>query len=155
MRKISVWIFCGMLLPATILPGQGKNAKTITAAQLRDYLTFVAADEMEGRDTPSRGLNTTAKFLATHLSRWGLRPGGEENTYFQKIALRRDRTNPAQTHAEVNGRIFRFGADFLDREQVAGTASGALVYVGHGWLIKAKISIRMRASTSKTKSWSF
>lgn len=138
MRKVRVWIFCGILLPATMLPGQGKNAKAITAAQLQDYLTFVAADEMEGRDTPSRGLNTTAKFLATNLSRWGLRPGGEENTYFQKIALRRDRTNPAQTHAEVNGRIFRFGADFLDREQVAGTASGALVYVGHGWLIKAK-----------------
>ncbi len=28
-------------------------AENITAAQLKDYLYFVASDEMEGRDTPS------------------------------------------------------------------------------------------------------
>ena len=33
---------------------------TISAAQLRSYLSFIASDEMEGRDTPSRGLDTTA-----------------------------------------------------------------------------------------------
>ncbi len=37
-----------------------KSAQTITAAQLKDYLSFVASDEMEGRATPSRGLYTTA-----------------------------------------------------------------------------------------------
>src|ERR1043166_1995465 len=42
---------------------------TIAAAQLRDYLSFIASDEMEGRDTPSRGLDTTAKFLAMNLHR--------------------------------------------------------------------------------------
>jgi len=127
----------GILLTASA-HGQGKSANAITAAQLRDYLTFIAADEMEGRNTPSRGLNTAAKFLAMNLSRWGLKPVGDEGTYFQKIALQRRRTDPAQTRAEVNGRSFHFGADFLNREPTPGTASGALVYVGHGWLIKAK-----------------
>src|SRR5687767_4586450 len=31
-----------------------RGGDTIAAAQLRDYLTFIASDEMEGRDTPSR-----------------------------------------------------------------------------------------------------
>jgi Zn-dependent M28 family amino/carboxypeptidase len=138
MRKISlITIGFGILLTVPAF-GQGRNANAITAAQLKDYLRFVAADEMEGRDTPSRGLNTTAKFIATQLSRWGLKPAGDDGSYFQKIALRRNRTDPAQTRAEINGRPFHFGADFLDREQIAGTVGGPVVYAGNGWLIKSK-----------------
>lgn len=43
-------------------------AEQITAAQLKDYLSFIASNELEGRDTPSRGLNIAAKFIATNLS---------------------------------------------------------------------------------------
>src|SRR5215208_3400125 len=46
-----------------------RGIDTISASQMKDYLTFIASDEMEGRDTPSRGLDTTAKFLALNLSR--------------------------------------------------------------------------------------
>jgi len=62
-----------------------KIAEGVTADQLKDYLYFVASDEMEGRDTPSRGLDTTAKFIAMNLSRWGFKPAGDDGTFFQKI----------------------------------------------------------------------
>src|SRR5574338_1591829 len=68
-------------LPASVTTQRGVD--TIAANQLRDYLTFIASDEMEGRDTPSRGLNTTAKFLAMNLSRWGFKPAGDDGTFFQ------------------------------------------------------------------------
>ncbi|HKQ08284.1 MAG TPA: M20/M25/M40 family metallo-hydrolase [Blastocatellia bacterium] len=113
------------------------NADYIKAEQLKDYLYFVASDEMEGRDTPSRGLDTTAKFLAMTLSRWGLKPAGDEGTYFQRIMLRREKVVPAQTHAEINGQNFSYGDDFL-AQPVNGTASGPLIYVGHGFMFKAK-----------------
>src|SRR2546427_187887 len=71
-------------------PSAHGNADYITAAQLKDYLTFIASDEMEGRDTPSRGLDTTAGYLVSQLSRWGLKPAGDNGTYFQRIALRRE-----------------------------------------------------------------
>ena len=45
---------------------------------------------MEGSDTPSRGLDITAKFLATNLSRWGFKPAGGDGTFFQKITMRRE-----------------------------------------------------------------
>src|SRR5438045_4169684 len=82
-----------------------RGADVIAASQLRDYLSFIASDEMEGRDTPSRGLDTTAKFLAMNLSRWGFTPAGDAGSYLQHIALRRDRIDPAQTRVEVNGRV--------------------------------------------------
>src|SRR2546423_10474677 len=95
--------------PSSSLATSRKLADQITAAQLKDYLYFVASDEMEGRDTPSRGLDTTAKFIAMNLSRWGIRPAGDEGTYFQKIGLRRTRLNPSQTSAEIAGQSFKYG----------------------------------------------
>lgn len=118
-------------------PSTRGNADYITAAQLHDYLYFIASDEMEGRDTPSRGLNTAAKFISTNLSRWGLQPAGDDGTYFQRIALRRNKVDPAQTHAEINGEHFSFGNDLL-AGQADGMVSGPLVYVSHGWVIKDK-----------------
>jgi Zn-dependent M28 family amino/carboxypeptidase len=114
-----------------------ETAEKITAAQLRDYLYFVASDEMEGRDTPSRGLDTVAKFLAMNLSRWGLKPAGDNGTYFQKINLRRSRLDPSKTQAEIAGHKYTLGEDFFASLN-PGTASGQVVYVGHGWVIKNK-----------------
>src|SRR6266545_5192955 len=104
------------------------NADYITAAQLRDYLTFIASDEMEGRDTPSRGLDTTAQYLASQLSRWGLKPAGDNGTYLQRIALGRNKIDAARTRAEINGQAFNYGEDFL-ASVAAGSVSGQLVYV--------------------------
>ena len=71
-----------------------KAANNITAAQMKDYLYFIASDEMEGRDTPSRGLDTTAKFIGMNLSRWGFKPAGDNGTFYQTIALKKN-TPPA------------------------------------------------------------
>jgi hypothetical protein len=121
-----------------------RAAEQITSQQLKDYLTFVASDEMEGRDTPSRGLDITAKFIALNLSRWGLKPGGDDGTFFQRIAMRRFKINPAATRAEMGSQSFSYGTDFLASTSVGvssptgGSASGQLVYVGSGWIIKSK-----------------
>src|SRR6185295_11798807 len=114
-----------------------RGAETITAAQLRTYLSFIASDEMEGRDTPSRGLDTVAKFIAVSLSRWGFKPAGDDGTFFQKIALRREQIDPAKTIAEINGQKFTPGDDFLP-STVAATMTGPLVYVGRGWIVQPK-----------------
>ncbi|HEX8178814.1 MAG TPA: M28 family peptidase [Pyrinomonadaceae bacterium] len=114
-----------------------KAAEKITAASLSERLHYVASDAMRGRDTPSPGLNETAKFIADNLKRWGIKPAGDDGTYFQRIPLKRTKVDTAQTHAELGDRVFRVGADFLPANR-SGAAEGALVYVGHGWLVKTK-----------------
>jgi hypothetical protein len=114
-----------------------RGLETITAEQMRSYLSFIAADEMEGRETPSRGLDTVAKFIALNLGRWGLKPAGDEGTFFQKIALRRDPIELTKSSAEINGEKFKAGDDFIPNA-VAATVSGPLVFVGNGWVIKSK-----------------
>ncbi|HEV2835356.1 MAG TPA: M20/M25/M40 family metallo-hydrolase [Pyrinomonadaceae bacterium] len=114
-----------------------RGVDTIAAAQLRDYLTFIASDEMEGRDTPSRGLDTTAKFLAMNLTRWAFKPAGDNGSFFQRIDLRRDRADTGQSKVEYFGRALTSGTDFLPAGG-SGNVSGSLVFAGNGWFIKSK-----------------
>ena len=114
-----------------------RAVETIAADQLRDYLTFIASDEMEGRDTPSRGLDTTAKFLAMNLTRWGFKPAGDAGSFFQRIELRRDRADSGQTKVELNNRALTGGTDYLPAGG-SGSASGQLVFAGNGWFVKSK-----------------
>ena len=116
-----------------------KAAENITAAQLKDYLYFVASDEMEGRDTPSRGLNLTAKFIGTMLSRWNFKPAGDDGTFYQKIALVRESPDAENSNLTVGGQKFNYGEDFY---RVTGNSENAIsapvVYGGDGWFFKAK-----------------
>ena len=114
-----------------------RGLDTISAAQIRDYLTFIASDEMEGRDTPSRGLDTTAKFLATNLSHWDFKPAGDDGSFFQRIELRRYRADSGQTKVEYNGKTLTAGTDYLPAGG-SGNATGQLLFAGNGWLIKSK-----------------
>ncbi len=116
---------------------KARGVETIAAAQLKSYLSFIASDEMEGRDTPSRGLDTTAKFIAMNLGRWGFKPMGDDGTFFQTIMLRRDVLDATQTSAKINGQEFRMGEDFLP-SAVSATLSGPFVFAGSGWVIKGK-----------------
>ena len=101
------------------------------------YLTFIASDEMEGRDTPSRGLDLTAKFLAMNLGRWGFKPAGDNNSFFQRIDLRRDRADSGQTKVEYLGRTLTSGTDYLPAGG-SGTVTGQIVFAGTGWFVKSK-----------------
>jgi Zn-dependent M28 family amino/carboxypeptidase len=114
-----------------------RAAEKITAEQLRDYLNFVSSDEMEGRDTPSRGLDLTAKFIAMNLSRWGIKPAGDEGTYFQKITLRRTTTSPTDSRVVIGGQTFNYGDGFL-AAPVPTDTTGAMVFAGHGWVVNSK-----------------
>src|SRR5262252_8515669 len=54
----------------------------ISADSLRGQLSFIASDLLEGRDTPSRGLDMAAEYIAAQFRRAGLEPVGD-NGYFQ------------------------------------------------------------------------
>lgn len=113
------------------------NTDGITAEQMRKYLTFIASDELEGRDTPSRGLDIGAMYIADHLRTWGLKPAGDNGTYFQKFPMKRSKIDTVNTRFDLNGQNFAYGDDFLVN-LTAGSGSGNVVYAGSGWVHKAK-----------------
>jgi hypothetical protein len=125
-------------------------AEQITAEQLKDYLYFVASDEMEGRDTPSRGLDLTAKFIALNLKRWGFKPAGDDGSFLQTMALSRDAVEAEKNTLEIGGQKFAFGEDFL---RVGGNAAvnAPIVFARDGWFVKSKNIDALKGVDAKGK----
>lgn len=159
MKRILLPVLAGLILilPVAAQPKKAKagaapaaattaNVDGITEAQLRDYLYFIASDEMEGRDTPSRGLDTTAKFIGMMLSRWGYQPAGDNGTYYQKIKLSRDKVEGEKSSLSLNGQTFKYGDDFLSQGP-AGMGTYKAVYAGNGWFIKGKMDAYQSGSS--------
>ena len=56
----------------------------ISAESLRGNVSFLSSDALEGRATPSRGLDVAAEFLASRFRAAGLEPIGPNDSYFQE-----------------------------------------------------------------------
>ncbi|WP_297337223.1 M28 family peptidase [Algoriphagus sp.] len=67
-------------------PVQVKYANTITAEDLEEHLTFLASDEMKGRDTGSPEGLIAANYLADFYKELGL-TGPVDGSYFQQVPL--------------------------------------------------------------------
>lgn len=80
---------------ATQLPAQqagavAKAAAAITETDVARHIFTIADDSMMGRDTPSRGLELTAKYVADQFQKFGLKPAGDNGTWFQRYSLPND-----------------------------------------------------------------
>jgi hypothetical protein len=120
--------------PTGIAPGREKITNTL----LKDYLYFIASDELEGRNTPSKGLNVAAKFIAMNLSRWGLKPGGDNGSFWQKMTLVRKKLDLKNSYITLNNQRYKHGEDFLYAQGEEVDFTAPVVFVGHGWVIKSK-----------------
>src|SRR5712692_852161 len=54
----------------------------VSADSMRGHLSFIASDALEGRNTPSRGLDIAAEYIAAQFRRSSLEPAGDVS-YFQ------------------------------------------------------------------------
>ena len=82
-------------LRAQTAPPRDRAAATITAADVARHIGVIADDSMLGRDTPSRGLELTARYVADQFRRFGLRPGGDRGGWFQRYPITRRQFDPA------------------------------------------------------------
>lgn len=83
----------------TLSPAQAQLLSSISADAMRGHLSFLASDALEGRGTPSRGLDIAAEYIASQFRAAGLEPLGDDG-YFQtadwrQIAPERERAKYA------------------------------------------------------------
>jgi hypothetical protein len=94
MRSI-VTIASLSLIPVLTLGGQSRSLspavrrglESITAADVKRRIEVIADDSMRGRDTPSPGLEATARYIASEFRTVGLAPGGDSGTFIQRYPL--------------------------------------------------------------------
>src|SRR5579871_1501682 len=62
----------------TAAPVSYGNTESISENEMKIYDYFLASDQLEGRNLPSRGFDIAALYVASHLAEWGLKPGGSQ-----------------------------------------------------------------------------
>ncbi|HWW76507.1 MAG TPA: M28 family peptidase [Pyrinomonadaceae bacterium] len=79
--------------------------EAVSAESLKGHLSFISSDALEGRKTPSRGLDLAAEYIAAQFRRAGLEPAGDDG-YFQTANWRlvgRDAGATRLTFSNANG----------------------------------------------------
>src|SRR5437879_10507093 len=67
---------------AQLTPAARQIAARLTADALKADVSFLASDALQGRGTPSPGLDIAAEYIAAQFRRAGLEPAGDDG-YFQ------------------------------------------------------------------------
>jgi hypothetical protein len=100
MRCLTLLGFLGaiptVLLAQTAAP-LTKAAATIIGQDVARRIGIIADDSMMGRDTPSRGLDLTAQYVADQFRAFGLRPGGDSGSWFQRYPVTRRQLDLARS----------------------------------------------------------
>jgi hypothetical protein len=69
------------------LRASDRGVTTIAASDLKAWLTYIASDELAGRDTFGAGLGLAAGYIGRHLAEWGAKPAGDSGSYLQTVRV--------------------------------------------------------------------
>src|SRR5688572_8630798 len=119
-------------------PAKAKYAQ-INQAELKEWLSYLASDTLQGRQVFTEGYGLAAGYIAERLRSWGVKPGGDDGTYFENVKLRGYRVtrNSSVTVTAANGqaRTFKHG----DHVTFAANSGGrqtltfdSVEFVGYG-----------------------
>jgi hypothetical protein len=144
MNKLNMLLLFGLF--STSISGQKSiisvGAESITIAELRDHMFYLASDELEERQTGTQGYDNAVQYAATQLRQAGLSPicKGENSTlsYYQEFTI--DKYSPGRNNKIIiaqgaDKRTYSFEDNFtigyggpFETEEL----SGGLVFVGAG-----------------------
>ena len=111
-----------------------------SADLIEKHMAFLASDDLLGREAGSVGYDVSAQYVADEFKKIGLKPAGENGTYFQNVRLKRayrDASAGRVTAVDskgntvdlVNGVDYAIGASVSNPES---RVSGEVVFAGYG-----------------------
>jgi Zn-dependent M28 family amino/carboxypeptidase len=117
-----------------------KAEASISPDRMRDQVKYISSDQMEGRYPGLPGGERAAKYIASEFGKYGLKPAGDNGTYFQQVSFVGMTPIPAQTSmallpAKGPAMPLKFAEDFTVTNgtltQVANI-DAPIVFVGYG-----------------------
>ncbi len=117
MRSRRFLVPCFVFTLAVALGAQPASKGGINSIQpepLKEWLGYIASDELQGRQIYTEGLGLAAAYIADHLKEWGVKPAGEHGTYFQTVKVVGVRTT---SHASVTVDVERPEPDLQGRRR--------------------------------------
>ena len=87
-RRATTWL-AALVVGLGVLPASGASAarESIKADDLKEWLSYIASDELQGRATYSAGLDLAAAYIGDHLRAWGVKPAGDNHSFLQTVRV--------------------------------------------------------------------
>src|SRR5580704_8657110 len=101
MRKHLGVLLVVLVGAAGILVAQKQVAPKPDARKIREHVKYLSSDLLEGRGTGQKGGDEAAEYIATQFKSYGLKPAGENGTYFQDVPMVGIKTQPETTFSLV------------------------------------------------------
>ncbi|MQA31902.1 MAG: M28 family peptidase [Luteitalea sp.] len=86
MRRLAVRLVVVLLFAAVPLAAAGGRV-SFDVADLREWLTYLSSDELQGRRIYTEGQGLAAGYILTRLKEWGVKPGGDAGGYLQTVRV--------------------------------------------------------------------
>lgn len=137
-----LFLFCVLLLFGSLAVSDAPARQPwelVRQNAIRSHVEFLASDLLEGRAAASRGYDIAAAYVAAQFRHWGLKPAGDESSFFQTVPLLEATPVLPGSSAElrVDGEVIRFeyGTDYLpmaDFVSARSSVSAPLAFAGFG-----------------------
>ena len=85
----SIALAVGLMLAACSPATAPVERSAPEAAKIEAHMAFLADDALEGREAGTPGYEKAAAYVADQLASYGLKPAGDDGTWFQQITFRR------------------------------------------------------------------
>jgi Zn-dependent M28 family amino/carboxypeptidase len=117
------------------------NLDAFSGEAMAAHDKFLASDLLEGRGPGTRGDELAMQYIAAQFEAFGLKPDGDDGTYFQKVALIGTTLQPAGTSVSFTKEgaptigPLKYLDQFVGTDQTqteSGALDSELVFVGHG-----------------------
>src|SRR6185436_20892216 len=83
-RRIASLLTLVLLLGLAPLRAAG-GLGSINGTDLREWLSYIASDELQGRAVFTEGLGLAAGYIQAHLQGWGVKPLGDNGGFLQTV----------------------------------------------------------------------
>jgi Peptidase family M28/PDZ domain/PA domain len=105
----------------------------LSSSRYFEHVKYLASDDMKGRGDGTPELDKAADYIASQFKSSGLRPMGDNNTYFQKFELTTGAQPGTHNELQVSTSPLKVNEDFVPIV-FSNTASfdAPLVFVGYG-----------------------
>ena len=131
----TVYALAGTLLCAFLLNGAAK-AQYLgekETADLKKHVYFLASDKLKGRSPGTPGEEAAAKYIAAAWKKAGIKPGGENGTWYKPFTFTDKVQANASTALTVNNKAYTLNTDFWPMGFSGnGTVTAPAVYVHYG-----------------------
>ncbi len=129
MRSSTLLLFLfALTLGAYAQTDAEKVRSTISRNDIEAHIYFLASDELKGRATGSPEIDIAASYLANHLRRYGVKPAGDDNSYYQQVKF--ENVHVPESIAFKTDQFS--GEKFVNLQVDNSEYEGEAVYLGYG-----------------------